>query len=101
MIPLLEEKREEIAAICRKYGVTRLEVFGSAANGRFDPARSDVDLLYVFAPRDFGYAAAFFGLEAELEALLGRKVDLVAADFIRNPFFRQSVDRSRQLVYAA
>jgi uncharacterized protein len=50
MISLIEDHLEEIVALCREYGVARLEVFGSAATGAFDPGRSDVDFLVEYAP---------------------------------------------------
>jgi len=53
IIPLLEQHRDQLSALCRQYGVRRLDVFGSAANGRFDPARSDLDFLVEF--NDFTY----------------------------------------------
>ncbi len=102
MIPLLEEHRDAIAAICRKYGVTRLEVFGSAANGDFDPERSDVDFLVEYAPDAPFSAAAWFGIRDELEALLGRRVDVVEFAHVRNRFVRMSIERKRrELLYAA
>lgn len=70
--------RDEIATLCAKYGVVGLWVFGSAARDDADPA-SDVDLLYVRGtegPRGL----AFFGLQDELEDLLGVPVDLVPRD---------------------
>ncbi|MBI4310817.1 MAG: nucleotidyltransferase domain-containing protein [Chloroflexi bacterium] len=102
MQPLIEEKRSEIAALCRRFYVRRLEVFGSAAGDDFDPDRSDVDLLVEFEP-DFPMAAldAYFGFKEAMETLLGRPVDLVMPSAIRNPFLRESIDRSRALLYAA
>jgi len=78
MHALIERVRDQIADICRRHGVTRLEVFGSAARGTdFDPGRSDADFLVSFAP-EAGYDfAGFADLKEELEALLGRPVDLV------------------------
>lgn len=49
MLPLIAERRSDIAALCRRFGVRRLVVFGSAARGAdFDPARSDLDFLVEF-----------------------------------------------------
>ena len=103
MLPLIAEHRAEIAALCRRFGVRRLAVFGSAARGAdFDPARSDLDFLVEFEPLQPGaYVDAFFGLKEGLEKLFDRPVDLVSAASIRNPYFRQSVDRTEALLYAA
>lgn len=102
MIPILEEKREEVAAICRKYGITRLELFGSAANGDFDPERSDFDFLVEYAPGAPPLEWGGVVLREELAAVLGRKVDLVRFANIRNPYLRRSIEEhARELYYAA
>jgi hypothetical protein len=103
MSAVLDRHADAIAALCWRYGVARLEVFGSAARGDdFDPARSDVDFLVAFA-RDATVAPLeqVFGLARELEAVLGRPVDLVEAGAVRNPYLRDAIERSRRLVYAA
>jgi predicted nucleotidyltransferase len=92
----------EVTALCRRYGVRRLELFGSVAAGRDDSSRSDVDFLVEFETLPDGtYADTYFGLLESLEALLQRPVDLVVATAITNPYFRQSVDETKTLVYAA
>jgi predicted nucleotidyltransferase len=88
-----------IADLCRRFRVARLEVFGSAARDNFDPQRSDVDLLVSFLPGETDLDH-FLGLAEGLEALLGRRVDLVIERAIRNPYFRQTVEASRRLIYA-
>jgi hypothetical protein len=94
--------KPEIMNLCRDFHVQRLEIFGSALSAGFDPERSDFDFLVEFAPLPTGaYATAFFGFKAALEELLGRPVDLVVASAIRNPYFRQSVEQSKALLYAA
>jgi predicted nucleotidyltransferase len=97
------EKRDALIALCERYDVARLEVFGSAARGvDFDPAASDVDFLVEFKP---GSALApleqFFGLADALRNLLGRPVDLVEPSAVKNPFVRAGIDRSREVVYGA
>ncbi len=103
MHPAIAEKRDALAALCRRYGVTRLEVFGSAARGHdFDPVRSDADFLVEFE-KEAGLSALdqFFGFAEALEEILGRRVDLVDPSSIRNPYLRAAIDRSRELVYGA
>ncbi len=98
----LTEKRAELEALCRRYGVRRLELFGSAATGGDRPGASDLDFLVEFGPPSVGaYADAYFGLLESLEALFRRRVDLVVASAIRNPYFLQAVERSKTLLYAA
>jgi uncharacterized protein len=100
MIDVIEQHLAEIHALCRHYGVRRLDLFGSAATESFDPATSDLDFVATFADTDVpGYADRFLDFAEALEALFGRPVDLVIDRSIRNPRFRQAVDATRQSVY--
>jgi uncharacterized protein len=102
MLPLIAERRSQIADICRRFGVRRLAVFGSAAGGEdFDAARSDLDFLVEFDPRapDTPSLKTYFGLRDSLEALFGRSVDLVEPGAIRNPYLKASIERSREPVF--
>jgi len=105
MIPLLEAKQEAIAEVCRQFRVRRLEVFGSAVDGSFDPQRSDVDFLVEFQPGvDLGpWLSRYFDLKAALEAILGCSADLVmhGSPGLQNPCFAREVDRTRRVLYAA
>ena len=101
MVPLLKNHREEIVGICRKYGVRKLELFGSAACGDFDPASSDVDFFYEFDVDPVRVADRFFGLMEDLEELLGHKVDLVSSHDAKNPYFLHVANRNRTTLYAA
>jgi uncharacterized protein len=95
-------KREEIAELCRRHRVRRLALFGSAVGEGFDPERSDLDFLVEFKPLPPGtYADTYFGLLEALQQLFGRPVDLVDDSAIKNPYFRESVERSQALLYAA
>ena len=98
----IELRQVELQALCRRFRVRSLEVFGSAATGHFHGDTSDLDFLVEFEPQvSAGYADLYFGLLESLRALFGRPVDLVVASTIRNPYFRQAVDGSRTLLYAA
>jgi uncharacterized protein len=102
MLDLIEQHRQQLAGLCRRYGIQRLELFGSAARGDFDPAQSDIDFFYEFDPKDdHGLADRFFGLKKDLETLLGAEVDLVSAADAVNPFFLQVANRHRLTLYAA
>jgi predicted nucleotidyltransferase len=103
MIPLIEEHRAAIQALCRQYGVARLEVFGSAATDAFDPARSDVDFLVEYPPGyDFGpWLTRLQELEKALSNLLGTKVDLVMTSALKNKWFRREANKTRQVVFDA
>ena len=80
----------------------RLDLFGSAASGGYDPARSDLDLLVQFESMPpVEHAENHLAFLESLESLFARRVDLVNADSIRNPYFRESVERTRRQLYAA
>ena len=100
----IEERRPEIAEACRRFAVQRLEVFGSAARGGdFDRAHSDADFLVTFAA-DAGVSLLkrYLGLAEALEALLGRRVDLLDRDRLeksRNHFRRRAILSAAQPIY--
>jgi uncharacterized protein len=92
----------QIEALCRTVGVRRLDLFGSAAQGAFDVDSSDIDVLAEFTGGPgFDYYGTYFALKEGLEQILGRPVDVVSATSIRNPYFREQVMRTRELLYAA
>ena len=95
----IEARRMEIARICARLGVRRLELFGS---GLRSDAPRDLDFLVDLGerpPRE--YAAAYFALREQLEALFARPVDLVTPPGLANPYFRQRVEQEKTLLYAA
>jgi hypothetical protein len=99
MHELIGQHRVEIAALCRRYGVLRLEVFGSAARGPdFDPGRSDADFLVTFTPEGDRDLAGFADFKDVLEALLGRPVDLVEREAVEAS--RNTIRRRRILAEA-
>ena len=100
MIPLIQDHSDDIAEICRRHHVKRLEVFGSAASGDFNPSSSDLDFLVDYHPFSGpGKADAYFGLLEDLQQLFDRPVDLVVDRAIENQYFRQSVDASKVSIY--
>lgn len=102
MLDLIEQNRAALEALCAKYGVRRLELFGSAVEGGFDRENSDLDFVVQFSNWTHHNASdRFFGLLFDLEALFGRKIDLVTDGSIRNPYFRRSIDASKVAIYAA
>ena len=102
MIAELRERRDEVIELCQRFGVRRLDVFGSATSGEFDSGRSDIDFLVELQPPEgTSRFDAFFGLKDGLEALLGRPVDLVDPSALDNPYFAAMVERTRQELYAA
>jgi predicted nucleotidyltransferase len=103
MLPLIDRLRGDIAALCRRYHVRRLELFGSATRDDFDAAASDFDFVVEF-DRDHPDALSFktyLGLKESLEALLGRPVDLIEPGALRNPYLKESIRRGREPVFEA
>lgn len=102
MIDLIQQHRHKLEELCRKYQVKTLEVFGSAVNGAWDPESSDLDFLVDFHLQQPGqHAKAYFGLLFDLEDLFQRKIDLLETPAVRNPYFLESINRNRTVLYAA
>jgi predicted nucleotidyltransferase len=102
MIDFVTQKRDEIAAHCRRLDVRRLEVFGSAVSGTFDPATSDLDFLVEFSAHDRpGILGRYLDLAESLETLFNRRVDLVTVPSVRNPRFRAELDATKEPVYVS
>jgi len=98
---LIEQHRDDIAALCLRAGARSLDVFGSAVREDFDPVTSDLDFLVEFdelPPAQ--YALAYFALKESLEALFRRPVDLLTAGSLDNPYLRERINAQRQPVYA-
>jgi len=95
----IERHIKSIAALCRKYKVNRLFVFGSVLTDRFNDG-SDIDMVVDFKKDEVeDYFDNYFDFKYSLQDLFGREVDLVEEQTIRNPYFRKSVDSTKQLIY--
>ena len=102
MVALIEDRKQELACICQRFGVLSLGSFGSAAREDFDAAASDLDFVVEFAPMSpDDHARSYFGLLQELEGLFQRKVDLVEVSAVRNPYIRRNIESSQVSLYAA
>lgn len=102
MLQEVISRRPEIEDACRRLGVRRLELFGSAANAEGEERAGDFDFLVDLgdvAPA--AYADAYFKLREVLEDLFSRPVDLVTEPSVSNRYFREGIDRTRRLLYAA
>jgi predicted nucleotidyltransferase len=96
---LIDNNLDKIRALCAKHKVARLFVFGSILTDRFKKS-SDIDFLVDFHGVDlYDYADNYFDLKASLEKLLKRQIDLLEDEAIKNPYLRQSIDSSKQLIY--
>jgi predicted nucleotidyltransferase len=97
---LIELNIQQIIALCQRYKVKNLSVFGSILTDKFHD-KSDVDLLVNFNAdhSDYDYVENYFGLKDGLENLLGREVDLLEEKGLKNKYFIQEVNRTKQLIY--
>ena len=96
---LLEENAEAIKTLCKKHKVVKLYAFGSVLTSAFND-ESDVDFLVEFQRIDIpDYASNFFELQFGFEDLLERQVDLIEYSAIRNPYFKEEVDETKELIY--
>jgi uncharacterized protein len=96
---LLDKNIDKIRDLCTKHKVGKLFVFGSVLTNRF---RSDSDLDFIVDFEDidlYYYADNYFDLKYSLENLFKRDIDLLEDKAISNPYLRQSIDSSKQLVY--
>jgi len=102
MIAEIAHRRPEVATLCERYNVRRLDVFGSAARETdFGPA-SDVDVLVAYDPAHAPPSLGdFLALREALAALFGRNVDLIVDGVVRNPYVKASIERSRQTLHGA
>ena len=101
MIQLLETKLDAISTACRRFGVARLDAFGSALRDEFQPGRSDVDLLVEFGPMEpYARVDAYFGLLEALRSILGEQVDLVVSGAVKNRYIASEIEQTKELLYA-
>jgi len=92
--------RESIEAFCRRWKVTEFSLFGSALRDDFGP-ESDVDVLVRFE-KDAGWSLFdLVDMQEALAGLFGRAVHLVEAEGLRNPFRREEIMRTREVLYAS
>ena len=100
MITLIANNNEQLAKICRRHHVKRLDLFGSATTDNFNPDDSDLDFLVDYLPLSPAkHADAYFGLLQDLQTLFNCEIDLIEDKAIQNPYFRQTVDQTRQPIY--
>ena len=96
---LIERNMAEIVALCEKYKVRQLCVFGSILTSRFKKD-SDVDMTVIFdKPEVDDFFTNYFNLKFALEDLFKREVDLVEYEAIRNPYFKEEVDETSRKIY--
>jgi len=101
MQKIIKDNLSELNRICQKYDVQNLYVFGSASTDKFTDY-SDIDILVSFKEITIEkYTDNYFELHYKLEELFKRKIDLVTENSLSNPYFIESIEETKQLLYAA
>lgn len=97
---LITDNLQKIIALCKKYRVKNLYVFGSILSSRFNE-NSDVDFSATFNhdPDPLVAGENFMNFYIDLENLMDRRIDLVDEDFIKNKYFREELNETKQLIY--
>jgi len=96
---LVDKNMDKIKALCDKHKVAKLFVFGSILTDKFNKS-SDIDFLVDFSEVElYDYADNYFDLKYSLEKILKRQIDLLEDKAIKNPYFRQSIDSSKRMIY--
>lgn len=103
MHPLVAQHLNEIRELAARYGVEKLEIFGSAMTPEFDPERSDVDFIVHYPEGyDFGYfVERLFNLERELAAAVDRPVQLVMTSALEKDSFFRNASKTRTTIYVS
>jgi uncharacterized protein len=103
MQPILEKRKEELKNICEELKIRRLYAFGSAATADGFNENSDIDFLISFEdsilPEE--YSENYFQLQYKLRELFDRKIDVITERSLANPYFIESVNKNKVLIYEA
>ncbi len=102
MRKIVEDKIEDVRKLCVQYDIKTLYLFGSVCTDNFSQ-NSDIDVLIAFKEGISieQYTDNYFELQEKLELLIGRNIDLLTEKSLSNPYFIESVEESKQLLYAA
>lgn len=96
---LIEENMQKITDLCKKYKVHKLFVFGSVLTNHFNED-SDIDLVVDFNKAEVeDYFDNYFDFKYSLQDLLGREIDLLEEQTIRNPYLKKNIDATKMLIY--
>ena len=102
MIRIIEENSEQLHFICQANHVAELYLFGSATSEEFtDYSDLDFAVLFLDSLSPLEHGDAFFSLKDDLETLFGRPVDLLSYRVVKNPIFKEELDRTKVALYAA
>jgi predicted nucleotidyltransferase len=96
---ILSDNINNIRTLCTTHNVKSLFAFGSVCTDKFKET-SDIDLLISFNPMEpADYADTYFTLAEKFEELFNRSVDLVTDRSLSNPYFIDTVNKTKTLLY--
>ena len=97
----IKDKLDNLKKLCQDYDVKTMYVFGSVCTDKFND-KSDIDILISFKDISIEkYTDNYFELHYKLEELFNRKIDLLTENSLSNPYFIESIEETKQLLYAA
>lgn len=101
MQKFIKDKIDDLKKLCQDYDVKTMYVFGSVCTDKFND-KSDIDILISFKDISIEkYTDNYFELHYKLEKLFNRKIDLLTENSLSNPYFIESIEETKQLLYAA
>lgn len=96
---IIENHIENLKKLCDKYHVDKMYLFGSALNSNFN-SKSDIDFLVKFKTIELSsYFENYINFKENLKNLLGREIDLVEEQTLKNPILINSINKNKKLVY--
>jgi predicted nucleotidyltransferase len=96
---ILENHLENLKNLCDTYHVDKMYLFGSALNSNFN-SQSDIDFLVKFKTIELSiYFENYINFKENLKRLLGREIDLIEEQTLKNPILINSIDKHKKLVY--
>lgn len=96
---IIDKNIENVKKLCTLYNVETMYLFGSALNSNFN-SNSDIDLLVKFKPIELAYYFDnYINFKENLKIVLGRDIDLVEEQSLRNPILIESIEKSKELIY--
>lgn len=99
---ILEKRKEDLKSICKNLQIKRLYAFGSVVTDKFNE-KSDIDFLISFADNLSveEYTNNYFLLHYKLRELFNREIDIITEPTLSNPYFIESINETKELIYEA
>ena len=102
MNQIISKHKEELTKICESLNIKRMNIFGSAVSDKFND-KSDIDFLIKFSEElsSEQYSDNYFELHYKLRKIFNREIDIITEQTLSNPYFIESINKSKELIYEA